>query len=618
MAPLRIGAGNGGAPLGLVLISPILNLPLSWDVLIFLPHILIGIALALSGLLGASRWESDVAGKYVLYALAGVFVLGGSMAAIAFGRDVPRVPDEDDFPRIPISTAGAFDADATADADADIEAEAGSKVIREAPLAPVPPQRHELSAAGGDTWFRDRLGRKVILRGINVSGSSKLPMMPPSDEDFVENEDPSGSASNTNNGALLSARHYYSPSAPNPDLPPSEDPFYDYKSVTFVGRPFPLHEADVHIQRLRSWGYTLFRLLFTWEAVEHDGPGEYDTEYLNYLVQIVRKCRDYGIVVFLDCHQDTWSRWTGGDGAPAWTLERVGFDITMLDESGAAYLSRPEGSVQMAWNSNNSRLAAGTMWTLFFAGNDYAPKTMIDGEPVQEWLQRHFCNMLAQVAEAVKEEPNVLGFDILNEPSVGFIGVREATSIADNLYYIGWRVDAWSAILLGAGYKRTVDFFSSFLVYNGKRTLNRNEACAWRDGPESCVWRQNDVWDIDESTGEPRLLDRKYFALRDGVDFQHDYTEPFWRRASAAIRKHMSDAIIFVEPVLDMSDPAKSERPRLDKDEIGVRGYVWAKHAYDGITLLTCSIHRWLNMNTITNTVSKHSPLVTVRCPMKS
>ncbi|MCJ7533053.1 MAG: hypothetical protein MUO64_18780 [Anaerolineales bacterium] len=30
-----------------------------------------------------------------------------------------------------------------------------------------------------------------------------------------------------------------------------------------------------------------------------------------------------------------------------------------------------------------------TMFTLFFGGNDFAPKTKVNGEPVQEFLQRH-------------------------------------------------------------------------------------------------------------------------------------------------------------------------------------------------------------------------------------
>ena len=65
----------------------------------------------------------------------------------------------------------------------------------------------------------------------------------------------------------------------------------DRETVSFVGRPFPLEEADEHFGRLAAWGLSFVRLLVTWEAVEHAGPGKYDEEYLEYLVQLVRKVR---------------------------------------------------------------------------------------------------------------------------------------------------------------------------------------------------------------------------------------------------------------------------------------------------------------------------------------
>ena len=43
----------------------------------------------------------------------------------------------------------------------------------------------------------------------------------------------------------------------------------------FVGRPFALEDAEEHLSRLRTWGLTFIRLLVTWEAVEHLGPGQY-------------------------------------------------------------------------------------------------------------------------------------------------------------------------------------------------------------------------------------------------------------------------------------------------------------------------------------------------------
>lgn len=154
--------------------------------------------------------------------------------------------------------------------------------------------------------FVDEFGRTLLLRGVNLSGASKLPASPPS----VTSTSIQAAGSN----------------------------FYDHANVSFVGRPFPLTEADEHFARLRLWGLTFLRLLITWEAVEHGGPGQYDTEYLEYLLQLVRKAAAHGISVFIDPHMDTWSRFSGGDGAPGWTLEAAGFDVRAIHASGAATL----------------------------------------------------------------------------------------------------------------------------------------------------------------------------------------------------------------------------------------------------------------------------------------
>ena len=46
-----------------------------------------------------------------------------------------------------------------------------------------------------------------------------------------------------------------------------------WKDVSFIDRPIPLSEADEHFGRLASCGFHFIRLLTTWEAVEHEGPG---------------------------------------------------------------------------------------------------------------------------------------------------------------------------------------------------------------------------------------------------------------------------------------------------------------------------------------------------------
>lgn len=128
--------------------------------------------------------------------------------------------------------------------------------------------------------FRDKHGRFLLLRGANVAACSKLP-----------------------NANKESAQY------PNPG-------FYEHRNVDFVGRPFPLEDAPEHFQRLRLWGMTVLRVLVPWEALEHEGPGIYDQRYIEYLRQLFTLAHDFGMKIVIDPHQDAWSRFSGGSGAP--------------------------------------------------------------------------------------------------------------------------------------------------------------------------------------------------------------------------------------------------------------------------------------------------------------
>ena len=197
------------------------------------------------------------------------------------------------------------------------------------------------------TDFVDEQGRILHLRGVNLGGSSKLPLIP--------------------DGATYRKEKYF-----------------EHRDVSFVGRPFPLTEADTHFTRLKNWGFNFLRLIITWEAIEHAGPGIYDTEYLDYVEKIARKAGEYGFSLFIDPHQDVWSRFTGGDGAPGWTLEAAGMDMQGFTKTGAAVVhSQVDGILpKMIWPTNAAKLASSTMFTLFFGGNDFAPKIQIDGVPI--------------------------------------------------------------------------------------------------------------------------------------------------------------------------------------------------------------------------------------------
>lgn len=122
-------------------------------------------------------------------------------------------------------------------------------------------------------WFKDTHGRTLLMRGINVCGSSKLPTKP-----------------------YPGSTHLY-----------DDNLFWDHRNVSFIGRPFPLEEADEHFSRLRAWGLTLVRLLVPWESLEHSGPGIYDEEYIDYLRALIELMPKYGLKCVIDPHQDTVS-----------------------------------------------------------------------------------------------------------------------------------------------------------------------------------------------------------------------------------------------------------------------------------------------------------------------
>jgi hypothetical protein len=417
--------------------------------------------------------------------------------------------------------------------------------------------------------FVDEFERSLILRGVNLGGDSKIPLRPDGRTHVREN-------------------------------------FYDGRSVSFVGRPFPLAEADDHFSRLARWGQRFIRFLVTWEAIEHEGPGMYDAEYLDYVEALVDKAGHHGISLFIDPHQDVWSRWTGGDGAPKWTLEALGFEPENFHASGAALLHQEMKASypRMEWFSNNLRLACATMFTLFFAGNDYAPGIEKEGIPIQEYLQSHYINSIAQLARRLEPYPNVVGFDSLNEPGDGFIGIPDIANRRADLVLPGLAPSPWDAMLAGEGYPALVDRIGVRglgLKVVGREILGTTGVMAWKEGID-CLWRRVGVWDIGPDG--PRLIEPAWFAspshgrkdaakaghggqvsIRETEHFAHTYLKPFILRFASAMRRSAKNPeryAIFIEGSPSGKNPAWStgELPRK----------VNASHWYDAFTL---SLKRW-------------------------
>ncbi|KAJ7337646.1 glycoside hydrolase superfamily [Mycena albidolilacea] len=454
----------------------------------------------------------------------------------------------------------------------------------------VPSYAHDWSQQGTGGGLRthgrhfvDAYGRVCNLRGVNLGGACKTP-------------------SNDDN-ATFPAGH---------------------QSVTFVGRPFPLEEAPEHLARLRRWGLTFVRFLVTWEALEHEGPGIYDTSYLAYLRALLTLLPTYGLAAFVSMHQDVWSRYSGGSGAPAWTLELVGFNlqeveerdgdagterenVTPLEESGAAWLRGVRGgghteAERGLWPCGYQKLAAATMATCFWAGSTFTPKLLLrdprtgNDVPVQEFLQTAFLDAWAVLVRAVGDLEGVCGFEMMNEPHRGYIDLKSLHEFDYNTdLHLSVVPSPFQSFQLGAGHPTSVPVYTrSFPMptsKTGTAVLNAGRKKAWRaNGPSGgeCVWAREGVWGWAEGQGEGEeggkavVLRENYFVKHPltgkKIDWYTDFYYPFlhaWVARVRGVAPPGKDIITFVEAIPNEFCPP-SWTP-----EQHVPNMVYAPHWYD-------------------------------------
>lgn len=419
--------------------------------------------------------------------------------------------------------------------------------------------------------FIDESGRVIILRGVNLAGIS-ISYQP--------------------NGATHIKDKW----------PPE-----DFLNTSWIGRPFPLEESDEHFKRLRAWGFNCVRMLSSWEAVEHAGPYEFDDEYIEYFTEIVRKAGEYKLNVFINFHQDVWSRATGGDGHPLWLYNKVGLDYSKFDEADAAInmqnLWDPDPKKnrygKMVWGENSKLFPPSTMWTLFWAGSDFTPKFLIEDEAsgesvtIEEYMQLHFTASTEKIAEPLANMKHVFGFNPINEPSMGYIGksvgkrvlkleIKEDGQYNEPLPGIAWSpLDTMAA---AAGYSRDIEElgFSLFKGFSPKRTItvNPNKIRVWNKDAED-FWETHGVWGIINE--EPVALKENYFQkVKDRiVDFTSDYLVPFHKRIAKAVRKYNKNWLLLIENDPSLNGSVRYKGWPKEMPENSVNAFHW----YDLIQL---------------------------------
>ncbi|MFL0177997.1 cellulase family glycosylhydrolase [Mycobacterium sp. SMC-15] len=157
---------------------------------------------------------------------------------------------------------------------------------------------------------------------------------------------------------------------------------------------------------LAANGFNAVRLGVIWAGVEPE-PGVIDYGYLASLQQTVQMLANHNIVAILDMHQDLYSGSLGGDGAPDWAVLTGGLPNVEAGFPGSYFVSPAQNHA----------------WDAFWANSN---------GPDEIGLQNHYALMWQAVANYFKGEPNVAGYEIMNEP---WAGTQTLGSLLGNPYF---------------------------------------------------------------------------------------------------------------------------------------------------------------------------------------
>lgn len=248
---------------------------------------------------------------------------------------------------------------------------------------------------------------------------------------------------------------------------------------------------DEAFVNMKKWGYNATRLGVNWSALEPK-PGEYDTTYLKDLDKRLQYAKQHGIYVILDMHQDLYSI-KFGNGAPLWaTLDEGKPHITGGIWSDAYYISP---AVQTSFD------------------NFWKNTPVANGLGVQDC----YINTWQMLAKRYKNDRNIIGFDVMNEP---FIGTAVEQVLGVMLAEITEALNAKS---------------------NSKKYTIEEVGALWMDEKGKNFIIQN----LTDKETFVKVLEKMTPLYR---QFEETSLMPFYKRFAISIRKVNTKHILFWEP----------------------------------------------------------------------
>ena len=179
--------------------------------------------------------------------------------------------------------------------------------------------------------------------------------------------------------------------------------------------------SDEDLQLMRSWGVNMIRLGVMWESVERS-PGVYDMDYLNKISALIAKVAEYEIAVIVDNHQDLFSRTLCGEGVPYfYTPANVEHRCPFTLLARAFRLADeciPIADLGLRYDPNGNPLiedcAKQDFMQMYTAPEVASAFSALYTN--QDGLLDKMLDFWTVVATHFANDPNVIGYDILNEP----------------------------------------------------------------------------------------------------------------------------------------------------------------------------------------------------------
>lgn len=170
--------------------------------------------------------------------------------------------------------------------------------------------------------------------------------------------------------------------------------------VTFDDGRIPLEPipsfSREDAEAMVRYGFNVLRLPINWSGLEpHEG--QFSEAYLEKIDQVIEFCRDAGLYVLLDFHQDAWSKEIGEDGAPLWAI-----------------VPPPERLLEGPLHDLDARRVSKQVLNAFqgFFEN-------------REGVQDRFIPAWQLIVDRYASRPEVIGFQPMNEPLVSHFDLSQ-------------------------------------------------------------------------------------------------------------------------------------------------------------------------------------------------